>query len=728
MAVVGFEVDQVIRTPNGDESVPINAAYNHHFDGQINGEKSVFEKLGANDPRLADLRAEMGHRAGAENIWVARELEPSITGVPTVLRVGGGNGGEYRRTFHGYPPTFVQAVESPTSMQITPMQIDTFNRDKMNLTGPHTRFVPGPVSRNSLAPTEGQDATYSGLLECPMTTRLTKDIDSSYNIIASGTCADAIHTANECFVAAAKVLGSAANGAALLRRIVDDTSLPSGCSALAGPGSNNVTVVFNTAPATTEGVSSQGLCGVNAEARVGRAESLVHLQVSLDTVSEQATISITGPADVWFGVGFNASAMRDRPWAIIVDGNGKVSERKLENQGAGGGGELLSPSVTIQSSHVDGSGNRTVVLTRAMKGTDADHFTFEAGANPTLPFINAVGTGVDLSYHRAKTISTIVLLPVDRTEATTASASTLGSAPALSVGGACVCATKPLPFGQGKGSFRYTPVDQPGESGKPTTVRFNNMCAGQYSEGHTGSLLSQHNPTCDVRWYTGGQIGCHHMFALLDADQQIPWADQPLTYHLKFRFWYQDYNTSFHRQVKYSSLGKGTDWSIGAGPMAPGYGAEFDVPKCGHGVMGCSLDEPEPEWKGKWVHTIEGTFKIAGAQGVSAPVVAHLHCHAPTCLAMRVYNNVTGELLCEERSVYGQGRRNVSMDEPGFIAVPPCVWGRESDGLAPPPNLTGIALRVVKKSNATYGHHGEMAHGEIYYIDDLAEAQVRRER
>ena len=29
MAVVGFEVDQVIRSPEGDVSVPISAAYNH---------------------------------------------------------------------------------------------------------------------------------------------------------------------------------------------------------------------------------------------------------------------------------------------------------------------------------------------------------------------------------------------------------------------------------------------------------------------------------------------------------------------------------------------------------------------------------------------------------------------------------------------------------------------------------------------------------------------------
>ena len=45
--------------------------------------------------------------------------------------------------------------------------------------------------------------------------------------------------------------------------------------------------------------------------------------------------------------------------------------------------------------------------------------------------------------------------------------------------------------------------------------------------------------------------------------------------------------------MRYSHLGANTDWSIGAGPVAPGFGAEYDVPKCGEGVAGCS--------KGRWL-------------------------------------------------------------------------------------------------------------------------------
>ena len=45
------------------------------------------------------------------------------------------------------------------------------------------------------------------------------------------------------------------------------------------------------------------------------------------------------------------------------------------------------------------------------------------------------------------------------------------------------------------------------------------------------------------------------------------------------------------------------------------------------------------------MHTITGVFQI---KGPGKPVAAHLHCHAPTCLSMTVYNNKTGAVICEE--------------------------------------------------------------------------------
>ena len=31
--------------------------------------------------------------------------------------------------------------------------------------------------------------------------------------------------------------------------------------------------------------------------------------------------------------------------------------------------------------------------------------------------------------------------------------------------------------------------------------------------------------------------------SLLDAEQEIPWADQPITFHQKWRFWVQPYES-----------------------------------------------------------------------------------------------------------------------------------------------------------------------------------------
>ena len=50
-----------------------------------------------------------------------------------------------------------------------------------------------------------------------------------------------------------------------------------------------------------------------------------------------------------------------------------------------------------------------------------------------------------------------------------------------------------------------------------------------------GDLLAQRNPSCDIRTYAGGLATCLHGWHLLDADQELPWQDQPLVYYKKFR-------------------------------------------------------------------------------------------------------------------------------------------------------------------------------------------------
>jgi hypothetical protein len=406
MAIVGVEMDQVRKTPHGDVSVPINFAYNHHHVSSIVGKRSKMVEM---DKEEADAKGLRGHLlSGGQKVWAPVETEASATGLPSSALFDDGNGGEYRKTFHGYAAPFAQIVESPNKVGGTAMQIDTWNRAAMKLPEKPgdrpPRFVPGPHPRNSLAPTKGPDAIYSGLLECPLTTRV----------------------------------------------------------------------------------------------------------------------------------------------------------QVLPN-------------------------------------------------NDSLDF----GEGM-------------------------------------------------APFGQGSGYYNYTgnctvPSSVPGLQGTNKCHQFGQIKANRCPEQPRGDLLAQRNPSCDIRTYRGGLATCLHGWRLLDADQETPWADQPLVYYKKFRVYFQEYNNTKHQEITRH------DWGIGCGggavkPSLASGGAEYDVPQCAanHGQITTTCN-----------HTITGTWmpinpdgsannSPGGAKGQKVYLAAmHHHCHAPTCLRLDFYNNDTGKLLCRVEPVYG---------------------------------------------------------------------------
>jgi len=532
MAIVGWEIDQVRRTANGDVSVPISASYNHHYGSTIIGAGVRFRKVvldGPNDPHLKDTAK---HEAGCGKLpwdqprYIVEGPELSPRGLPTRQGIQSGNGGEYRKTYHGFAPGHAVVVDSPTSIQITPMQIDTWNRDEMNISGPlPPKFVPGPEPRASLAPRDG--AMHSGLLECPMTTRLAKVVDTAtYVTVSEGMCEEPIATFQECFQAAAVLLGA---NTVHWNETGKDSSRPAGCSA-----------------------------------------------------------------------------------------------------------------------------------------------------------INAGGTGVGVFFND------------------------VALAAACSAEARCVCPRDPTPFGQARGALLYQPTNQSADVGAGKAAYFDRKCAAWPAT----NLLDQKNPTCDIRYYRGGQWACNHMWSLLDADQEIPWTDRPLTFHHKYRFWVQPYRAQYHARL---SLGE----SVGSALLV-GSPWEYDVPKCAKGIPGCELVD------GTWIHTISGSM-----MGRHVFVTLNNHCHAPTCLSTSVYacsrgtalsdcNSSTGKLVCETRPIYGgTGHPDISgtrFDEPGYIAIPDCMWGSSEYGLEAPPDLDGVPLHVVKRANATDGHYGEMSGGQPWVL------------
>ena len=336
------------------------------------------------------------------------------------------------------------------------MQIDTWNRDKMDcLHGDGEPFVAGPLPKNSWAP---PGAAYSGLLECPLTTRVSKVYESDATLEMTGSCKLETTTAAECFANAHATLTTAADGAKTSTG--SDPTKPAGCSVSKASPHAAVEIFFNTAKTGAAcGAAKGGVVG-------GSFDSVASASVSIDSAKDLATITATGPSADWFGIGFGAQAMKQQPWAIIMEGDGKVTERKLADQSPG---ELLPSSVTVVSNTVT-DGKRTVVMTRALKGKTSEYFTFQEGV-ATIPMINAVGSGPKLAFHKAKNPVTLSLLPIGG-------------------GGACVCEGKPAPFGSKKGKLHYTPTNQTGEKGVEGDVSFGNSCA----PAPRTVLLEQQNP------------------------------------------------------------------------------------------------------------------------------------------------------------------------------------------------------------------------------------------
>jgi len=652
MAIVGYETDQVIVTEGQhDVSVPITHAYNHHFEAYLSGSLSEMRKVEGEEAVAAMDRGMNNHGAPAFFHTFRREDigDPNAdSDVPTSQFFSEGNGGEFRKSFHGYPKGFAQFIESPTTFHIQPMQIDTKNRHYNG-----SDFRADLLPKASAAPA---DAAYSGLLECPCTDRIEKTIEVEYTTQSQGSCATTVGNATECFVAASKVQ----NGKVDANSTVTSTDLPSDCSLV--KYENGTTIAFfNEA-------SSKAACG-GGQMFTGSYEAttaLTKTQVRLNAkvTGGEASITISGPATKWFAVAFGTPnfAMADKPWTVVVDGKGNVEERKLGDHDPG---QVLSSSVRVTSNTVV-DGERTVVMSREFKGKTPDHFTFDA-SNSEISVITASGTGPSYAYHgpKQRTGGKIQLSGVDVPT--------------------CVC--------------------NAGVKGAINGIPFHKNCLPE----PRGDLVQQKNPTCWIETYQGGLSCCHHQNILLDRDQTPP--EELLTYHMKFRFYFQPYTAaSADAPASHQNL-------LRMYYQTEANAGEYDVPKCEEGTPSSMC-----------THEITAHFTVADMaqkcdirknpgcwgedydknhQGINL-IYAGGHCHAPSCISMELFHADTGKLLCAHYPTYGQTHQ--VFDELGYLAIPPCIWGTEEEGLIAPVFLPFNAnLTSIKRNNNTYAHYGEMA-------------------
>jgi len=812
IAITGYEHDHVMVSPVGqpgahpekDVSVPFNWVYNHHYMFWVTGEHSELKKVHAasGDP--------MAH--GAHTKWIGVD-RPSAklrkdTSIPTSSWFSEGNGGESRKSYHGYPKGYAQLVDSPNSWQYKPMNIDTRNRDcgvrpedVLNC----TTFVPGAEPKQArygrAAP---KDTVYSGLLECPCTERFggdpifypgarTKLITTSYGLRESGTCADAgtdVGNASDCFAAAAAV---GINATSFTNKTVSDPDLPPACSVVVQKD-GSATVYFNMQgkaacasgdkkvgqATSTVGVtlglevdssgaferSAKGAycsnnrvdlikrfnpkpgvdalaraydsrnrceeyclsddacwgCSVDCQGGTAYGSGIGGVDCAWNAVSScgtqmkweglaggditkkkpdggLATITVSGPADVWFGIGLNATMMADMPYALIVNASGVIEQRigTCTDEGKHCPGDQLQRSVTVLSNTVRNN-VRTVVMTRALLGLTKEHYSFLPAAD-TIRCITAVGKSPVFGYH-------------DRHGPAEISLTVVGTP-------SCVCDLG----ASGKLC----------ETGGSKCQEFTRGCV------KPGPLSAQRNPTCSSMTYAGGLNCCGHRRILLDtaqADESL--KREVLRYHVKIRFWYQEYRHDLAGQPSHVDL---TRFYY----QTEAWAGEYDVPPAfrlpdtpaivgypdwpvgkptpGTTCTGTCPDGPDCDC----VHTIALAWNVSNIR----ILYAGGHCHAPSCVSLSLYINDTATgnltLLCDQIPVHGKGHFPADkFDEKGYIHIPPCLWSDDpSEGLDRSvwlPKDTQL-VSIARKRNTHVGHFGEMASWQMRGVNFPAPSQ-----
>jgi hypothetical protein len=92
------------------------------------------------DPTVPEMM-----RSDPNFITVPVQHTPSPLGIPTHAHLAAGNGGEYRGSYHGFASPTAYVVDSPSSVHVLPMQIDTVSAERplAHLCERRARFVRG---------------------------------------------------------------------------------------------------------------------------------------------------------------------------------------------------------------------------------------------------------------------------------------------------------------------------------------------------------------------------------------------------------------------------------------------------------------------------------------------------------------------------------------------------------------------------------------------------------
>jgi hypothetical protein len=116
-------------------------------------------------------------------------------------------------------------------------------------------------------------------------------------------------------------------------------------------------------------------------------------EITLDNNTSVVTLTLVGPLNGWFALGFNATTMAGSPDCVIMRSATNLSDSQITSNFSAPTVDVASNNWTILS-NTPGATTRTVIATRAFNSGDATDYTFTYALS-SLNLIWAVGSTYD---------------------------------------------------------------------------------------------------------------------------------------------------------------------------------------------------------------------------------------------------------------------------------------------------------------------------------------------
>lgn len=137
------------------------------------------------------------------------------------------------------------------------------------------------------------------------------------------------------------------------------------------------------------------MCSLEAQITTGEVTLSTDYTAQIDINASDVTVTLVGPDDRWLGLGFGVDSMTNDGDIISFDSSGLNDRRFI---GVGSMPPTDTQDWTIVSNNTAG-GERTLIVTRGLSGSDTTDYTFDpADTNILLVWARGNGT-LDFSNH-----------------------------------------------------------------------------------------------------------------------------------------------------------------------------------------------------------------------------------------------------------------------------------------------------------------------------------------